>query len=274
MSDTHLFQEEEFPQCQPDSRESKNWNMLRSARARQLVGTRGSSPPSPFSPRWAAAASEQPLLHPWASLSRLGRCQAQLLGSGCCCSSRWHGHCRAGPGRAIMTHPIGIRTLHWLFIGPCRPQKALGLSFSPSLPPSRSLALAWHRRGSERNAVDKPVGPSATFSSTAKFLPLCCRNHPGGFSLNKLLPAHQPFPLAFFPPSFSAWISSSFCFFFSPLPSLSLRSFTLQFLALAWLFLGRAGESPERGGDLPAGLGKFPRLLPSTSPCVSSQYPG
>lgn len=43
-----------------------------------------------------------------------------------------------GPGRALLTHPIGIRRLHRLFIGPHRPQKALGLAFSPSLSPPRS----------------------------------------------------------------------------------------------------------------------------------------
>lgn len=87
--------------------------------------------------------------------------------------SRWHGCCGAGPGRALLTHPIGIRRLHWLFIGPHRPQKALGLAFlPPSPPPSRWLALAQHRRGSKRNAVGKPAGPSATFPSTAKFLAL------------------------------------------------------------------------------------------------------
>lgn len=97
---------------------------------------------------------------------------AAVLGSRRSSRSRWHGGCGAGPGRALLTHPIGIRRLHRLFIGPHRPQKALGLAFSPSLAPSRSLALAQRRRGSRRNAVSKPASPSATFPSAAKFLPL------------------------------------------------------------------------------------------------------
>lgn len=138
-----------------------------------------------------------------------------------------------------MTHPIGIRRLHQLFIGPCRPQKALCLSFSPHLPPSHSLASAQCRRGSKRKAVNKPVRSKRNIPEHGKDpAPPLLESH-SGFSLNKLFPVHQLFTLVFFCPRFSAWISFSFCS--PPPPSLSLCGFTFQFLALARLFLGRAG---------------------------------
>lgn len=168
-----------MPTRQPREQELE-YALQRPGEARRLVKTRGSFP-QPFFPRHTAAASVQPPLHLLATLSQLGLCQAKPLGSGCCCSSRsrsrWLGcYWAEEPGRAIMTHPIGIRRLHWLFIGPRQPQKALQPLFF-SLPLSGSLALAQRRRGSKRNAVNKPVGPSATFPSTAKLLPLCYWNH-------------------------------------------------------------------------------------------------
>lgn len=241
---THLSQQGAFIGATRAVAREQELTLQHSGEARQLAGTRGSFPP--FTPRasprqtalspFAHAGLPLPAPSPPSAAAGLGPRQAQL-------PLRWHG-CSSGAGRALVTHPIGIRRLHWLFIGPHRPQKALGLAFSPSLPPSRSLALAQHRRGSkEMLSVNQPVQARRS-QAQQNFCPSA-----SGFSLNKLFPACRPFALVFFPPFQPGFLSCFAAFFFFPLP-LSLRCFTFQFLALAWLFLSGAGYTPETGRPL------------------------
>lgn len=161
----------------------------------------------------------------------------------------------ARAGRASMTHPIGIRRLQRLFIGPRRPQKALGLAFSslsPSLPlpPWLQLSVRGERRKGWKAAAvpecDIPehgedCGPSATASARQTQSELINFSTlafwPGAFSSSFLF-------LFFFSLSLDFFLSHSpFLFFFLLFIFFppSLRSFASQLLARACLFLGTAG---------------------------------